>query len=107
MNYKHRAVLSSYSDISKISSSIRIVHFRKFISKRMLDMILEICPSLIVISISKYASKRLNPNILNLISDKRIELRVCSERGRPTMLRNININYKLIKDDLNGKDNFS
>ena len=72
----------------------------------MLDMILESCPFLVVISISKYASKRLNPNILNLISDKKIELRICSERGRPNMLRNINVNYKLIKDDFNGKDNF-
>lgn len=106
MNYKHRAVLSSYSDLSKISSCIKIIHFRKFISKRILKIILESCPSLIVISISKYASKRLNPNILSLISDKRIELRICSERGRPNMLRNINVNYKLIKDDLNDKDNF-
>jgi hypothetical protein len=72
----------------------------------MLDMVLESCPSLIAISISKYASKRLNPNILNLISDKKIELIICSERGRPNMLRNINVNYKLIKDDFNGKDNF-
>jgi len=106
VNYKHRAVLSSYSDLSNISSSIRIIHFRKFISKRILKIILESCPSLIVISISKYASKRLNPNILNLISDKGIELRICSERGRPNMLRNINVNYKLIKDDFNGKGNF-
>ena len=96
MNYKHRAVLSSYSDISKVSPDIKIIHFRKFISKRFLVIVLERNPRIEIICLSKYASKRLNSKILSMIS-KRIEIRVSSEKGRPNYLRNININYKLIR----------
>lgn len=99
MNYKHRAVLSSYSDLSKLSSKVKIIHFRKFVSKRMLIISLEKCPKLRIISASRYASKRLNSNILKLILNKQIELRVSQERGRPSILKlrkNINMSYKLI-----------
>lgn len=99
MNHKQRAVLSSYSDLSKLSSKVKIIHFRKFVSKKILILSLEKCPKLRMISASKYASKRLNSNILKLILNKQIELRISQERGRPNILKlskNINISYKLI-----------
>jgi len=98
VNYKHKAVLSSYSDISKIPSDVKSIHFRKFISKRILEIILRNCPNITCISISKYASKRLSLEILNLISNKNIDLEISLYRGRPNKLRNINVNYKLIRD---------
>jgi len=99
VNHKQRAVLSSYSDLSKLSSKVKIIHFRKFVSKKILILSLEKCPKLRMISASKYASKRLNSNILKLILNKQIELRISQERGRPNILKlskNINISYKLI-----------
>ena len=99
MNYKHRAVLSSYSDLYKISSNARIIHFRKFISKRLLKIILEKNSDLREISLSKYASKRLNNKCIEILSKNRIQIKVSLFRGRPNKLeiRNINMNYKLIE----------
>ena len=92
MNHKHKAVISSYSDLSKISSNIKIIHFRKFISRNILNIILERCQNLKIISISNYASKRINSNIEKIISNKNIELKISSERGRPNKLRKHYIN---------------
>jgi len=87
VNHKHRAVISSYSDLLKLSSGIKIVHFRKFVSKRILKIVLEECSDLKVISLSKYASKRLNSNILKLILSKNIELIILFDKGRPNNLK--------------------
>jgi len=99
MNYKHRAVLSSYSDLSKISSNVKIIHFRKFISKKLLKIILCEYPDLREISLSKYASKRLNNKCIEILSKSRIQIKISLVRGRPNELeiRNINMNYKLIE----------
>jgi hypothetical protein len=99
VNDKHRAVISSYSDLSRLSSSIKIIHFRKFISKRILKIILKRCPNLKEISLSNYASKRLNKECKKLLSVNEIIIKVSFSKGRPNALelkRNINIDYKLI-----------
>ena len=86
MNYKPRAVLSSYSDVHNISSEVKVVHFRKFVSKRLLIIVLERCPKLQMISMSGYASKRLNSNIYNLMFNRNIELKISRYIGRPSNL---------------------
>lgn len=99
MNDKHRAVISSYSDISKLSSDIKIIHFRKFISKKILKIVLNKCPDLKEISFSNYASKRLNKECKKLLSVNEIIIKISFSKGRPNALelkRNINIDYKLI-----------
>jgi hypothetical protein len=96
VNHKHRAVISSYSDISKLPSNIKILHFRKFVSKRVLSEAIERCPELKIISLSKYASKRLNSNISKLILSRKIELRILVERGRPNNLKQRLYNYNVI-----------
>jgi hypothetical protein len=91
-------VLSSYSDLSKLSSNLRAIHFRKYVSKRILFSVIEACPCLEVISLSGYASKRLSSNILKIIFNRQIELRISKMRGRPIALapnKNINMSYKL------------
>jgi hypothetical protein len=67
-------------------------------------MVLERCPYLMEVSLSKYASERLNPEIMKLIHINNLKLRISSERGRPSYLeiRNINVIHKLIRSDLNG-----
>ncbi len=55
-----KLVVSSYSDLSKLSSNIVCVHFRKFVSKRLLDKVLKSCPKLKKISLSMYAARRLD-----------------------------------------------
>jgi hypothetical protein len=96
VNYKHRAVLSSYSDLYKISSNVKIIHFRKFISRKLLRIVIEKCPNLEIISISRYASKRLNSNISKIILSRKIELIVSFEIGRPNNLKQRLYNYNVI-----------
>ena len=109
VNDKHRAVISSYSDLSRISSNVKIIHFRKFVSKRILNLILNKCPNLKKISLSNYASKRLNHKCMNILSENKIVIKISSNRGRPSILElnNINMNYKTNRGELNGKNNFS
>jgi len=96
VNYKQRAVISSYSDLSKLSSNVKIIHFRKFVSKKLLNLVLEKCPNLEIISLSGYASKRLNSNISKIILSMKIELVVSIELGRPNNLKQRLYNYNVI-----------
>ncbi|MFH8080438.1 MAG: hypothetical protein QXO84_00985 [Candidatus Aenigmatarchaeota archaeon] len=50
MNAKQVSI-SSYSDISKLNKETRIVHLRKFASKKLLKEILNKCPQLRLISL--------------------------------------------------------
>jgi hypothetical protein len=87
VNYKHRAVLSSYSDISKISSNVKIIHFRKFVSKKVLNIVIKKCPKLKIISLSRYASKRLNSNLIEILYLNQISLEISKKDiGRPNLL---------------------
>ncbi len=95
MNYKQE-VISSYSDLYKISSNVKIIHFRKFISRKLLRIVIEKCPNLEIISISRYASKRLNSNISKIILSRKIELIVSFEIGRPNNLKQRLYNYNVI-----------
>ena len=78
-------VISSYSDLSKLSPDMHYVHFRKFISKKLLDEVAKICPSLKRISVSRKASSRLK-------SIKNIRFKVIvseKNRGRPNKLEDL------------------
>jgi hypothetical protein len=65
---------------------VKIIHFRKYVSKKIILMILERCQNIQVISMSRYASKRLNPDSLELFSKRNIEIKIMIEPGRPSML---------------------
>lgn len=82
VNVKH-VVISSYSDLSKLSSKIKLIHFRKFVSKKLLKIILNKCPRLERISLSRYAYKRFNSNLLK---SKNIEIRISKNVGRPNLV---------------------
>ncbi len=80
-------VLSSYADLSRISASIRKVHFRKFISRKLLDEILLYCPNLKEISVSGSAAKRVNDKLVSYIADKGLKVAYTdSSSGRPNLL---------------------
>ena len=53
-------VISSYSDLDKASHSVRKIHFRKFVSKKLLEQLLLSCPELREVSFSRSAYSRLN-----------------------------------------------
>ncbi|MBI2543043.1 MAG: hypothetical protein HYW24_02565 [Candidatus Aenigmarchaeota archaeon] len=89
MNDK-QIVVSSYSDLSRISPNIRKVHFRKFISKNLLKNLLLHCPELKRISVSNSASKRLNDKLVSYIAEKGIEIEYSkSASGRPNLLHKL------------------
>lgn len=59
------------------------IHFRKFVSRRMVLMIMERCHSIREISFSCYASKRLRNDLISIMEDRNIELCVSRNVGRP------------------------
>ncbi|MBI2545305.1 MAG: hypothetical protein HYW22_01750 [Candidatus Aenigmarchaeota archaeon] len=86
MNHKECTV-SSYSDLSKLSSKTIHIHLRKFVSVKLIEKILSISPYLKKISISHYVEKRLNEKILANLSLEGIEI-VHSKpnSGRPNLI---------------------
>ena len=82
---KKRIVISSYADIKNISPSASYIHLRKFASKKQLKSILNICPSLKILSFSEYAYRRVSDNITGLKNHKRsdIDILVSKDIGRP------------------------
>ena len=91
MNQKHSSI-SSYSDLSKLSHSVKFIHFRKFVSKKIIKKILSECPNLVEISFSSYAYKRCNDEILKCIYGEGVNLSVSSRKaGRPNMIEKIHV----------------
>jgi hypothetical protein len=79
--------ISSYSDLSKLSSDVKIVHFRKFISRRMVDMILGSCRGIKKVSLSRYASEKCNSEIIDYLTDKGLQIHISNRgNGRPNLL---------------------
>ena len=82
--------ISSYSDLSKLSNRVNFVHFRKFVSKKILEKVLIDCPNLDMISFSKYAFSRCNEKILEQIQQKGVKLKISlKDSGRPNLVERI------------------
>jgi len=84
-------VISSYSDLSKLHSKIKHVHFRKFISKKLLKIVVEKCPKLELISVSPYSYKRLKFDCMFPVGASK------KSSGRPSFIENKIIRLKEIK----------
>ena len=79
------------------------MHFRKFVSERILKEVLSKCPDLKVISMSAYAKRRCKKSILRLIKSNGIRVILRSCRGRPSFLEKCLEDIKLSRDtNLNG-----
>jgi len=85
VGHKHRVVISRYDDIKKFQKA-QFVHFRKFLSKKLLLEILEKYPNLRKISISNYAFKRLSKECFEILSKNKIKILVSYSIGRPSLL---------------------
>ena len=82
--------ISSYSDLSKLSKRVNKIHFRKFISKKILRKVLINCPNLDMISFSKYAFSRCNEKILEQIQQRGVKLKISlKDSGRPNLVERI------------------
>ncbi len=85
MNVKY-VVISSYFDLSKLSSEVKTIHFRKFVSRNLLKIVLDKCPRLKIISFSRYASRRLHSDFLK---SRNIEIKISRKSsGRPNLVEN-------------------
>ncbi len=86
MNYKHcqRIVISSYSDVRNLSPDVSVVHFRKFISEKLLTNVFKKSPRVKIICLSKYAAKR-SKQIISKIP-KKIVVIISKEKGRPSSI---------------------
>jgi hypothetical protein len=89
VNAKH--VISSYSDLPKLSLELDFVHFRKFLSKKMVSEILSKFKNIKIISFSKYAYRRCNKDILQLIEEQGINIIIRECKGRPSKLERMMI----------------
>jgi hypothetical protein len=74
-------IISKSSDIVKVHSKLRSVHFRKYVSAKLIEQVLEKCPRLERISFSAYAYSRLSVDI-----PKSIDVVISQGRGRHSVL---------------------
>lgn len=81
-----KAVISSYSDLNRLSSSISEVHFRKFLNSKMLFEVLEKCQNLEKISLSKSAHSRCHNSVLEKVNKSGMKLIISDVKGRPNMV---------------------
>ncbi len=88
---KHVSI-SSYKDLEKISQKVKIIHFRKFASEKLIKCILEKHCHIRKFSFSKYVYSRSDSNIFDLIQENNIEVVVSNRSpGRPNLLEAIRI----------------
>ncbi len=82
-----RISVSGYSDLSKLSGGESHLHFRKFLSKRLVIESLNLCPGLESISLSKYALDKCDPDCLEMLSKMRLDIMVSNRKeGRPNLI---------------------
>jgi hypothetical protein len=81
--------ISSYSDLLKLSSAIKSVHFRKFVSERLMNRVIQKCNNLKTVHFSKSAFGRCDKRILELLNKKKINYNISRRNsGRPNLIEN-------------------
>ena len=91
MNVKHLSI-SSYKDLKKISPSVKVIHFRKFASEKLVRWILKNHSQIKKFSFSKYVYSRSESVIFDLIEKRNIEVEVRNKSaGRPNLLEAIRL----------------
>lgn len=100
MNTKQSiAVVSSYSDISKFSAEANSVHFRKFVSRKVLKEVMKKCKNLEKVFLSKHLNNELNEKIIKRLNKNGISIAVSKRKtGRPSL-----IERRIIRGDLYGE----
>ncbi len=81
-----KAVVSSYSDLYSISPDVKEIHFRKFVSKNLLELVVEKFSNLERITMSESAYQRLNSNMLYIVEKNKLKIEVSTCIGRPSLL---------------------
>ena len=95
MNAKQISI-SSYADLQKLSPEVKIVHFRKFVSKKLLESLSEICPKIRLILVSENVYSR-NSAIISSIP---IKVRVLQRNsGRPNLVDNFLLKMEVENSD--------
>jgi len=91
VNVKHLSI-SSYNDLKKISSSVKVIHFRKFASQKLVKWILDNHSQIRKFSFSKYVYSRSESSVFDLIKEKNVEMEVRDRiAGRPNLLEAIHL----------------
>ena len=78
--------ISGYSDLDRLNSSVKMVHFRKFVSKRLLMDVVKRTPKLKAVSFSKYAISRMRRGDMDILAGLGIEVKISKVLGRPSSL---------------------
>ncbi len=94
MNYKQRAgrnpygvlSISGYKDLDRVNSSVKRIHFRKFVSRKLLKLVLELAPNVKSVSFSKYAISRAKEAELEYLRQRGVQVRVSGRVGRPNII---------------------
>ena len=88
MIYLHRekAVISSSGDLFLISPKVSVIHFRKFLSKKLVFDLFEKCNRVERIVISKSAYSRCDRKCIEVLEASGINVLVSKNRGRPSCL---------------------
>lgn len=78
--------ISGYSDLDRLDSSVKSVHFRKFVSVKLIRQVLELVPRLKVVSFSKYALSRAGKESLELLRERGVDVKFSKRLGRPSLI---------------------
>jgi len=91
VNVKHLSI-SSYKDLKKISPKVKVIHFRKFASEKLVKWILENHSQIKKFSFSNYVYSRSESSVFDLIEKNNVEVVVRNRSpGRPNLLEAIRI----------------
>ena len=91
MNVKHLSI-SSYADLKKISPKVKIIHFRKFASEKLIKWILDNHSQIKKFSFSNYVYSRSESGIFELIEENNAEVIIQNRSpGRPNLLEAIRV----------------
>jgi len=84
--------ISSYNDLKKISSKVKVIHFRKFASEKLIKCILDNHSQIKKFSFSNYVYSRSESGIFDLIQKSNVEVEVRNRSaGRPNLLEVIRL----------------
>ena len=88
MIYLHRekAIVSSSGDLFSVSPKVSVIHFRKFLSKRLVFDLLKRCDKIERIIVSKSAYSRCDKECIEVLEARGINVLVSKNRGRPSCL---------------------
>ncbi|MCD6403093.1 MAG: hypothetical protein J7K98_02060 [Candidatus Aenigmarchaeota archaeon] len=83
---KKHIVISTSKDLEKINERTKFVHFRKYISSKLLEEVIRRSKRIVCISLSTSSLKKWNKKLEEIVKNRGIKVVVLKRYGRPNYL---------------------